>query len=253
MRFTFAAVILAFAVVALPALPRAAPGDVTAVPDITAGQRAQALIDRFSDIYRNTFSLLEDEFPEDHARLMEDLAGIGASRADRRTLDVLAFDRLAEVRRSYGDLMPQAPPLAHSVMLGHLASLYDAVYAGEGPLLCARVARDGSAVLFQLGLAPKYADALDRQSFTWFEAVLLARRTPVERIEAVTAEDWSLVFQVMAASGASRAQMDVLSSGDPAHPEICPALARLLRTTGVIDAPAGLRARSDFARNLAGY
>lgn len=231
----------------------AAPGDVTAVPRLSPRAGEPAGFDLVAAVtvrYARTLALLKAEFPSDYASLMADIAGISWAGGDPDAALLGAFGKLTELRRKYAEKLLFAPSLAHSVMLGHLAEFYDSVFEAEGPAVCERFARDGSAVLFELGLSEKYARALDQQSAAFFEAVVQAIENP-SYSGVATSEDWSAVLGTMVGAGAPQSYVAAISSGRGA--DLCPALAAMFRTAGLLDTPAGQRTRADFAKNLTGY
>jgi hypothetical protein len=228
---------------------RAAPGDVTATPDF---RPKGGLIVEMSRRYASTLALLKTEFPDDYTTLMSEIAAIGWQGVDPNKALLAAFTRLGAVREKYADKLLFAPSLSHSVMLGRLADFYDAVFKAEGPTVCGRFAVDGSAALFQLGLSEKYAEALDQQSFAYFDAVVRAIEAPNYNGVA-DRSDWGTVLGIMVSAGAPPSYVDTISSGDAKDPDLCPALAAMFRTSGLLDSGEGARTRADFAKNLSGY
>jgi hypothetical protein len=206
----------------------------------------------FSQRYPRTLALLEAEFPDDHANLMAELSEIDRQVGEESRLLLAAFERLRELRRKYADRLQFAPSFNHAVMLGLIADFHDLVFAGDGPQVCGRFAHDGSGVLFELGLSARYAQALDLQSVAFFEAVVRAIETP-EFAEPVEPEDWNMVFAAMVIAGAPPDYVAAVARGDRNDPTLCPALAAMFRSSGLLDSPAGVRTRADFARNLTGY
>lgn len=246
MRLLILALFLAFAA--------PAAGQVTVTPNLTLRTAPDAVdvVGLFEQHYGRTLKLLEAEFPADHATLRAELAEIDERVGEERLLLLAAFERLAEVRRKYADKLQYAPSFNHSVMLGRIADFHDLVFAGEGPQVCARFAHDGSGVLFELGLSRRYANALDLQSLAFFEAVVQAIEAP-DYAEPVTTEDWTVVLGAMVAAGAPPDYLKTITTGDRNDPRLCPALAAMFRTSGLLDSPQGARTRADFAKNLAGY
>ena len=227
----------------------AAPGDVTATPGFL---RENGLIEEVSRRYPSTLALLKAEFSDDYSNLMAEIAAIGWQGGDPDAALLAAFTRLGAVREKYADRLQFAPTLSHAVILGRLADLYDAVLEAEGAAVCGRFAADGSAALFELGLAGRHARMLDEQSFAYFDAVVRAIETPANNGVA-TASDWSIVLAIMVRAGAPASYVATISSGDPKDPDLCPALAAMFRTSGLLDTPEGARVRADFAKNLSGY
>ena len=232
-----------------------AAAQVTATPDFQVGrneERAAAVSAAFEAHYPRTLELLEREFPRDHADLIAAVAEIGGGEGTPAQLLLAAADQMTALRRKYADRVLFAPSFSHSIMLGLLADFYDRVFATEGVSVCGRFAHDGSAILFELGLSAKYAGNLDRQSLAFFEAVVQAIEAP-DQGEAVRPEDWGVVIGAMIAAGAPERYAEAISGGRPNDPDLCPAYAALFRISGLLDAPAGIRTRADFAKNLAGY
>jgi hypothetical protein len=164
----------------------------------------------------------------------------------------LAFKQLTDLRRHYAGRLRFAPTQSHAAMLSQLAALYDRVFKEEGMAVCGRLARDGTAVLFDLGVSDKYAELIDRQSVVYFEAIVQAIETP-EPSEPARPEDWEAIMARLLEAGAPSSFAEAIGTGDPANPELCPALTTLFLTIALMETPAAARARADFAQNLAGY
>ena len=227
---------------------------VTAIPDIvTKGAPGDVdVLGIVGRLYGRTLTLIQKEFPDDYTALARRLAEIDSLAGDERTLLLASFEAFAELRRKYADRLLFAPSINHAVMLGRLADFYHGVLGGEGPTVCGRFARDGSGVLFELGLSAKYATALDMQSYTLFDAVVQAIEAP-DYAGVVQSEDWSAVLGVMIAAGAPESYLQTIAAGDASDPDLCRALAAMFRTAGLLDTPEGRRTRADFAKNLTGY
>lgn len=237
----------------LGCVPAAAQG-VTATPRlVTKGAPGDVdVLGIVGRLYEHTLTLLETEFPDDYAALTRRLAEIDDLAGDERTLLLAAFEAFGEVRRKYADKLMFSPSLHHAVMLGRLADFYHLVLGNEGPTVCGRFARDGSGVLFELGLSARYANALDLQSHAYFEAVVQAIEMP-DYAGAVEPDDWTTVFAIMVAAGMPRSYVATIAAGNASDPDLCRALAAVFRTAGLLDTPEGKRTRADFARNLTGY
>lgn len=233
--------------------PVAAQG-VTLAPDLSRLNRAAEVdvVALMAARYPETLALLEREFSDDHAALLQAFGAIGAQGGREEALLVRAFGELTELRRRYAERLRFAPGEAHAAMLGHLAAFYNLVFEIEGPVICGRFAQDGSGILFELGLSARYAGPLDQQSSAYFEAVVGAIERP-EISEPVQPEDWGVVFEHMVAAGAPPAFVAAVGGGNPRDPNLCPALAAMMLTSSLLDTPEGARTRADFARNLTGY
>ena len=250
MRLFLAALALVAAILA--AQPAVAQGDGVAVsPEIGAlfGRPFSELVEAR---YGATLGLLKSEFPDDFALLDAQIGLIAKAGGNEREMLRLAFDRFTEIRRKYAEKLLYAPGIHHSVILGRLADFYDRVLKDEGPNVCGQFARDGTAVLFDLGLSEKYASFIDAQSFAYFDAVAKAAETPTFAGE-VQQSDWSAVLQAMVAAGAPQSFVESIATGRSNDPQLCTALAALFRTSGLLDSPEGARTRADFAKNLTGY
>lgn len=249
MRF----ILVFFLAIAIGCVPAGAQG-VTATPDLSKFSPPSAVnvLDIVGKLYGRTLTLLQAEFPEDYAALARRIADIDAQPGTEPVLLLASFEAMTELRRKYADKLLFASSLHHSVMLGRIADFHDLVFAGEGAAVCGRFALDGSGVLFELGLAAKYAVAIDLQSLAYFEAVVEAIEAPDYSGVAVP-EDWSMVLGVMVAAGVPQTYVAAISAGDPNDPNLCPALAAMFRTSGLLDTPEGQRTRADFAKNLSGY
>lgn len=206
----------------------------------------------FRALYPRTFAVLRERFPADYAILLGRLAEIDQQPGDGTVRLLTAFQRLGDIRFKHAGRLLFAPGLQLSVVLGRIAEFHDAVLARDGPGVCGRFASDGSAVLFELGIESRYAEALDLQSHAFFEAVAAANAAP-DHIGAVTADDWGVVMGAMLYAGAPPSYVETIRAGDPGDPDLCPALAAMFRTSGLLQSPEGLRTRADFARNLTGY
>lgn len=227
---------------------------VTLVPDLSR-LRIVADVDVVAltrEHYPETLSLLEREFPDDYAALLHALGQIEVGRDSKEAALVRAFGELTDLRRKYAERLRFAPRRSHAAMLGHLAAFYNLVFEAEGPAICGRFAQDGSAVLFEVGLSERYAEQLDQQSVRFFEAVVGAIEAP-EPSEPVMPADWEVVLEHMVAAGAPPVFVATIGGGDPADPNLCPALAAMMVTSSVLDTAEGARIRADFARNLVGY
>ncbi len=224
---------------------------VTATPDLDRlGSLDVAAV--IKSIYPRTLALLEHEFPDEHTELLRQLEASDEAEGEDSARLTLGFELMTELRRRYADRLAFAPGVNHSIMLGRLADFYDAVFDAEGSSVCGRFAHDGSAILFELGLAEKYAGALDLQSLAYFEAVVRSIEEP-EIHEPVQPADWSAVLGIMVSAGAPQSYVETIAGGRPNDPDLCPAMAAVFRTSGLLDSPAGARTRADFAKNLAGY
>jgi hypothetical protein len=227
---------------------------VTATPDLSQLRPPDAVdvLDIVGKLYGRTLTLLQAEFPNDYAVLAQRIAEIDAQPGTETVLLLASFEAFTELRRKYADRLLFAPSLNHSVMLGRIADFHDLVFAGEGAATCGRFAQDGSGVLFERGLAAKYAVAIDLQSLAYFEAVVAAIESP-DPSAVASPEDWGMVLGTMIAAGAPQIYVTAISGGDPNDPNLCPALAAMFRTAGLLDTPEGKRTRADFAKNLSGY
>lgn len=226
---------------------------VTATPDLRRMQRGGvAVVDLFEKQFEQTLALLEADFPADYRALIADLNVIDRMVGEESALLTLAFKRLTELRRKYAARLGFAPTTAHAVMLGHLAGFYDRVLEEQGVAVCGRFAQDGTAVLFELGLADTYADMIDRQSLAYFSAVVQSIETP-EPSEAVRPEDWEIVMGRLLEAGAPPSFASSIAAGDAADPDLCPAFTTLLLTISLMETPEAARARADFAQSLTGY
>lgn len=227
---------------------------VTATPDIVEPNSPGDVdvLGIMGRLYGRTLTLMQAEFPADYALLARRLAEIDALAGDERSLLLASFEAVADVRRKYAEKLMFAPSIGHSVMLGLLADFYQRVLLEEGATVCGRFARDGSGVLFELGLSAKYATLLDLQSQAFFQAVVQAIEAP-DYSAPPTPEDWGSVLRVMVAAGAPQSYVDTIARGDASDPDLCRALATMFRTAGLLDTPPGKRVRADFARNLSGY
>jgi hypothetical protein len=206
----------------------------------------------FRSMYPRTLELLKEEFPADYAVLLSHLAEIDEQQGRADQLLLAAFRKLGEVREKYAGKLIFAPGLQLSVMLGRLADFYDLVVKQDGPAVCGRFAGDGSAVLFEMGIADRYAVALDLQSFAYFDAVVKAIETP-DYVGVVAPGDWGAVLGAMVYAGAPPSYVQTIGVGDETDPDLCPALAAMFRTSGLLQTPEGARTRADFGKNLSGY
>jgi hypothetical protein len=241
--------IIAALLVCLHPVSAQQPG-ITATPDFTP---RLDLMDVVTARYERTIALIKSDFPDDYTTLVVGIAAISwQGRRNERVALLRAFELMKDLRRKYAARVVHAPSVSHSVMLGLLADFYEAVFEAEGPAVCGRFAQDGSAVLFDLGLSARYADRLDLQSVAYFDAVVKAIEVP-ENPGPVLPDDWNKVLATMVAAGAPPSYVETVARGDSSDPDLCPALAVMFRTVGLLNTPEGARARADFARNLAGY
>lgn len=228
--------------------PVVAQTDVVATPNL----KAVGLQAEFTKLYPLTIDVLKTEFTDDYAYLVSGIAGIKWAGGQSRVALLNAFGLLTEIRRKYADKLLFAPSEDHAVVLGLLADFYTAVFKGEGPEVCGRFAQDGSGVLFELDLSGTYAKELDLQTAAYLSAVVHAIERPEYNGVAV-AGDWGAVLGTMVAAGAPQSFVKTISAGDGKDPDLCPALAAMFRTSGLLDTPEGKRTRADFAKNLVGY
>jgi hypothetical protein len=226
-------------------------GGVAVVPDLSPAGRFD-LMREVDKRYGRTLEIIKAEFPNDYPALMSGIAAISWQGGQEDRAMLAAFGLITELRKKYADRLMFAPSASHAVMLGFLADFYVTVFKAEGPQVCGRFAQDGSGVLFELGLSGKYADALDRQSLAYFDAVVKAIEAP-EYAGAVVEADWGAVVKAMIVAGAPESFVRTISSGDRTDPDLCPALAAMFSTSSILDTPEGKRTRADFAKNLAGY
>lgn len=247
-----------FAIIALTLLCGAFPasaqeGGVVVTPKFPLGGTGRVdLRPLVAAHYGLTLALLEREFPADHAQLLARIDEIGRSGAAGPLLLVRVAEQFTQLKRKYADRLLFAPSVSHAIMLGRLGDFYDAVLRAEGPTVCGRFARDGSAVLFELGLSGRYAELLDLQSAAFFDAVVQAIEAP-EPSGAAALDDWAAVFAAMVAAGAPESYISTIQNGQSADPDLCPALAAMFRASGLLPTPEGARTRADFAKNLTGY
>jgi hypothetical protein len=232
----------------------AAAGDITVVPDFTPRHTDPNfdLVDAVSKQYPRTLELLKAEFANDYAQFMSDLVAIKLEETDQTAAMLAAFEKLTTLRRKYADKLVFAPSVSQAKMLGSLAKFYDVVLKNEGSEVCGKFATDGSAVLVQMGLSGKYAQALDQQSFAYFDAVVQAIETP-NYVGVAAGEDWSVVLGAMVKAGAPQSFVATIQRASAADPDLCPALGALFLTSGLLDTPEAARTRADFAKNLTGY
>ncbi|HQZ13438.1 MAG TPA: hypothetical protein PK286_11205 [Devosia sp.] len=248
MRFILLALTLFLTAIA----PALAQGEgVAVVPDLSAAGRFdfKAEVDRR---YGRTLEVIRAEFPRDHAALMAEIAAIKWQRGGENDALLAAFGAVTELKKKYAARLQFAPSAKQAVMLENLAKFYVAVSGREGPEVCGQFASDGAGVLFARGLSGAYAAAIDIQSAAYFEAVAAALETP-EYISPVRPDDWGVVVSAMVSAGAPPSFAKTISDGNPADPDLCPALAAMFVTSAVLNAPEGTRIRADFAKNLAGY
>lgn len=224
---------------------------VAVVPDLSPAGRFD-LMAEVEKRYGRTLAIIKSEFPDDYPILISNIAAISWQGGEENRALLAAFGIITELRKKYADRLLFAPTASHAVMLGFLAEFYVAVLKDEGPEVCGRFAQDGSGVLFELGLSGKYADALDRQSLAYFDAVVRAIEAPEDNGVA-GGEDLSAVLRAMIAAGAPQSFVRTISAGDRNDPDLCPALAAMFSTSSILDTPQGRRMRADFAKNLVGY
>lgn len=244
--------IVSLVLLALAAVPASAQDAAASAADAERAARAVEVVNAIEGHYARTLALLEVEFPDDHAAFLLRIEEIGGAEGPFDTRLLAAFKQFTELRRKHAARLIFAPSLSHSIMLGRLADFYDRVLDAEGTSVCGRFALDGSAVLFELGLSERYADALDQQSLAYFEAVVEAIEAPVYNAPAGP-EDWNALFATMLAAGFPESYVQSIAGGRPNDPDLCPALAAMFRTSGLLDTREGERTRADFASNLAGY
>lgn len=234
-------------------LPAWAQG-VTATPDPEAlqGRPVSSISALVEERFNDTLALLESEFRADYEAVERGLAALDRMAGEQNARLIVVAKEFTELRQRYSDRLKFAPTSAHAALVGHLAILYDLVFKEEGPEVCGRFAQDGSAALFELGLSEKYAEALDQQSVVYFKSVVLAIENP-EPSAPVRPGDWDVVLRLMLEAGAPPSFAATVAAGDPADPDLCPALTALLLTMSLMDEPEGQRVRADFAQNVAGY
>jgi hypothetical protein len=225
---------------------------VVATPDINTNPNRFDILGAMTARYPRTFAFVKEEFPDDYATLVSTIAGIGLTDADQRTAMLAGFEQMKEMRARYADKIRFAPTISHVLMLQLVAEFHELVLKDEGPAVCGRFASDGSAALFAAGLAEKYAERLDLQSFAYLDAVVKAIEAPDDNGVA-TPEDWSEVMGEMIKAGAPRSFVAAIARPDPRDPDLCPALSALFRATSILATPAAGRVRADLAGNLAGY
>ena len=234
-----------------PAFAQRIGDGVAVVPDFSPAGRFDFMAE-VEKRYGQTLKVIEADFPADYAAAIANISAIKWQGGDENRALFATFAIITDLKKKYASRLLFAPSPKHSAMLANLAKFYVAVSDSEGSELCGRFARDGSGVLFERGLSGKYADALDQQSAAYFEAVVAAIETP-EYSGVAQPDDWSAVVAAMITAGAPQTFGKTISAGDPADPDLCPALAAMFVTSAVLNTPEGTRIRADFAKNLAGY
>jgi hypothetical protein len=223
---------------------------IAAAPDVSP---RFDVVDVMTTRFGRTIAAIKSDFPDQYVTLVAVLSGIGWQGVrDERVALLRAFEVMKDLRREHAEKVRHAPSVSHAVMLGLLADFYEEVLKAEGPAVCGRFAKDGSAVLFDLGLSEKYAERLDLQAAAYYDAVVKAIETP-ENPGAVRRTDWNFLLMRMVMAGAPRSFLDTIARGDPNDPDLCLALAAMFRASGLLETSAGQRTRADLARNLAGY
>ena len=204
---------------------------------------------------RETLEVLEDRYAADLSRIESTLDRLlqGAEANFDREAALEDFSEvIANERRQLADLVSQAPDASLRTAVAGLAEFMRKVYEQEGAELCGRFADAGSQVLYQEDLAQAYAEDLDRQSALFLTAAADARDQPQTHGTA-TDEDLGTLFNRMLAEGGTEHQLDVLAAQNPADPEVCPALLRMLDALSTLEGPEGARARAFFLPEFVGY
>jgi hypothetical protein len=207
---------------------------------------------RFAERNARTLALLQAEFPEDHAALLQRLEVIGATRQSLAEKFSAGFDAVGVLRRKYAERLRFAPGEALSGLLVQTALFHDAVHAGEGAIACGVFAKNGTGALYLRGVSARYATHIDAQSTMFFAAVAAAVEDPQDYGQN-SPNDLTSLLTTMAEAGMPRAYAEAIASGNPANRNLCPALSTMFRAAAVYSAPEGLRVRADLAQNLEGY
>ena len=229
------------------------------VPGFAEDPAPRAIAMEFSDLkqtvshrFRETLAILAADFPAEHDGLVARIAELQASPLSENARLLGVFEALKAVREAYKGKVRFAPSADQAAIMALLADFHERVFRSEGAAVCGRFSVDGAGVLFDAGLSPAYADALDRQSAAFLRAVVDAIENPVHH-GTIGKDDWSAVTEELLAAGASWAVVDAVAAGDPNDPGLCPSLAAFFRAIAVSPSAEGERARADFVQNVTGY
>jgi hypothetical protein len=206
----------------------------------------------FQELHPRTLTILQVDFPSDLDAMTEKLAEIEKRGGDRQAAAAYLFGEMTALRRKYADKLAFSPNPSLVKLLLRLADFYDQVLKTAGTEVCGRFAQDGAGLLFDIGLADSFREALDMQSEAFFDAVVRAIETP-EYHGPVDSSDWSVVMGAMIGLGSPPSYITTISAGDSSDPDLCLAQAAMFRASAVLTTPEGERTRADLARNLTGY
>ena len=194
------------------------------------------------------YGYLQENFPEDFDVLVGDITAILKQGGTGATVGQRSAEAVAQIRRKYAPMVAQAADADHAAIINSLIEFYSALDA-EGTELCNAVAIDGPVALLGRPDTEQFVQMMEPQAVLAMQAAKSGIEAPVQR-RATTDEDWVTTLDATAARGASQGELDAITTLDPASPDLCPGLVKLLQTLNGEDTEAVRAVRAQYVADL---
>ncbi len=194
------------------------------------------------------YGYLQENFPEDFDVLVGDITAILKQGGTGATVGQRSAEAVAQIRRKYAPMVAQAADADHAAIINSLIEFYSALDA-EGTELCNAVAIDGPVALLGRPDTEQFVQMMEPQAVLAMQAAKSGIEAPVQR-RATTDEDWATTLDATAARGASQGELDAITTLDPASPDLCPGLVKLLQTLNGEDTEAVRAVRAQYVADL---
>lgn len=173
---------------------------------------------------------LQSDFPDEYRSLITSTTQVVRNTGGRDAAAIASgqiASLMTSMRQKYAPFLRFAGIAELRALAALSASFHRDVLARDGYEVCGRVAMEGALVLTRENRMAPHMSNVDAQSTALFRAARSGIDNPVAWPEP-TDNDWAAAGNLMAQSGATDAEFAAMSAGDPADPNLCPAIAKLL-------------------------
>lgn len=168
------------------------------------------------------FAMLEVNFPDDYARFFDEMATIVEEQGDNTTVGFeFARSFMLDVRRANAHHAASAPVEALQKISETSLQLLRSVE--DRPLICAKVAFGGPAMLTQEEALGVDFSPMQANSIATFEALAAGRNLPVKREPATEADFAAVLRQWTLRADPTDGMEQAINSNDWQHPDYCAA------------------------------
>lgn|GEM_PF-2131696 len=193
--------------------------------------------------------LLETEFPQDYASMMQQMTELMASGATIDDLVQQSASVTQELRHKYAPMVRLASDADQAALLDTQIRTYQAVLDAD-PEKCPAFATAGPSALAAWVQKGPIMDSFNDQALSLFRAIAGAKRMPTYRRDS-TDDDFRQIIALMLAHGATTAQLGALTSPQPDSPDLCPAMIMMMKTMNEDDSEGVKAVRAQFLADMA--